>query len=71
MTKPIADAVAEMSRRIQKIETKRVLRNRSERSRLAPESQPIQDAIDAVLFWCYGLSEDEARYIEKRLEEML
>ncbi len=60
-----------MSRRIQKIETKRVLKNRSEQSSLAPESQPIQDAIDAVLFRFYGLSEDEARYIEKRVEEML
>ena len=71
MPKPVTDAVAEMSRRIQKIETKRVLKNRSERSRLAPESQPIQDAIDAVLFRCYGLSQDEAHYIEKRLDEML
>lgn len=71
MPKPVADAVAELSRRIQKIEAKRVLKNRSERSRLAPESQPIQDAIDAVLFRCYGLCEDETRYIEKRLEEML
>jgi hypothetical protein len=71
MPKPVADALAEMSRRIQEIEAKRVLKNRSERSRLAPESQPIQDAIEAVLFRCYGLSEEEGRYIEKRLEEML
>ena len=60
-----------MSRRIQGIEGKRVLKNRSERSRLAPESQPIQDAIDAVLFRCYGLTEDEGRYITRRLGEML
>jgi hypothetical protein len=60
-----------MSRRIQGIEAKRVLKNRSERSRLAPESQPIQDAIDAVLFRCYGLTEDEGRYITRRLGEML
>lgn len=71
MPKPVADAVAELSRRIQKIEAKRVLKNRSERSRLAPDSQPIQDVTDAVLFRCYGLSEQEALYIEKRLEEML
>ena len=71
MPTSVADALAEMSRRIQEIEAKRVLKNRSERSRLAPESQPIQDAIDAVLFHCYGLSENDARYIEKRLEEML
>jgi len=40
-------------------------------TRLAPESQPIQAAIDAVLFQCYGLSEDDAKYIEKRRDEML
>lgn len=67
----MADTLAEMSRRIQEIEAKRVLKNRSDRSRLAPESQPIQNAIDAVLFHCYGLSDDEAQYMEKRLEEML
>lgn len=71
MPKPVADALTKVSRLIQRIETKRVLKNRSERSRLAPESQPIQDAIDAVLFRCYGLSDDDAKYIEKRLEEML
>ena len=60
-----------MSRRVQKIEAKRVLKNRSERSHLAPESQPIQDAIDAVLFRCYGLSDDDGLYIESRLKEML
>jgi len=68
---PVAEALAEMSRRIQEIESKRVLKSRSERSHLAAESQPIQDAIDAVLFRCYGLSDDDARYIEARLKEML
>jgi len=67
----VAKALTEMSRQIQEIEAKRVLKNRSERAQLAPESQPIQDVIDAVLFRCYGLSEDDAKYIEKRLEEML
>lgn len=71
MPKDVADALTEMSRRIHEIEAKRVLKNRSERSQLAPESQPIQDAIDAVLFRCYGLSEDAAKYVHKRLEEML
>ena len=71
MPPPVAEALAAMSRRIQEIEAKRVLKTRAERSRLAPESQPIQDAIDRVLFRCYGLSEDEAQYVEKRLEEML
>jgi hypothetical protein len=71
MPKPVAEALAEMSRRIQEIEAQRVLKNRSERSKLAPESQPIQDAIDAVLFRCYGLSEDETAYLTQRLQEML
>jgi hypothetical protein len=67
----VAGAVIEMSRRIQEIETQRVLKNRSERSSLSPESQPIQDAIDAVLFKCYGLSDDDAEYVKERLKEML
>lgn len=71
MPKPVAEALSEMSRAIQQIESKRVLANRSERSRLAPDSQPIQDAIDKVLFRCYGLSDDDAEYINKRLKEML
>ena len=67
----VGNALAEMSRRIQAIEGKRVLKNRSERSHLAPASQPIQKAIDAVLFRCYGLSDTEARYVQSRLKEML
>lgn len=43
----------------------------NQQHRLAPESQPIQEAIDAVLFRCYGLSEDDAHYVERRLKEML
>jgi len=71
MPKDVAEALAEMSRRIQKIEAKRKLKGRSERSSLAPESQPIQDAIDRVLFRCYGLSDDDADYVKRRLKEML
>jgi len=37
--------------------------NHSGRSHLAPESQPIQDAIDALLFRCYGLSDDDPKYV--------
>ena len=71
MPKSVTDAIAKMSKRIQEIESNRIPMTRSERSRLAPASQPIQDAIDRVLFHCYGLSEDDAQYIEKRLTEML
>jgi hypothetical protein len=67
----VADALAEMSRRIQQVERNRVLKSRSARSRLAPEAQPIQDAIDAVLFKCYGLTPEEGDYISRRLEKML
>lgn len=71
MLAEVAEALAAMSRRIYEIEAGRVLKNRSERSRLAPECQPIQDAIYAVLFRCYGLSDDDAQYVERRLKEML
>ena len=71
MPKPVADALASMSRQIQDIEANRVLKSRAERSRLTLNSQPIQDTIDAILFRCYGLSKDEADYITRRLEEML
>ena len=67
----VAESLAMMSMEVQKIESERILSARSERSRLASESQPIQDALDRVLFHCYGLSEDDAQYIKKRLTEML
>jgi len=60
-----------MCRGIQEVEGKWVLRNRSERSSLARESQVVQDAIDAVLSHYHGLSDDEARYVIRRLGEML
>jgi hypothetical protein len=71
MPSTVAYAVIAMSRTIQAIEAERILANRSQRSMLAPESQAIQDVIDAVLFRCYGLSDDDAAYIEERLKEML
>jgi hypothetical protein len=67
----VAEALADLSRRIQKIEAERELENRAERSRLAPYSQSIQDVTDAVLFKCYGVSDDDAAYVEARLQEML
>ena len=67
----VAQAIERMSSRVRSIESSRTLRSRGERSHLAPESQPIQDAIDRVLFRCYGLSDDDAQYIETRLTEML
>ena len=67
----VATVLTRMCRRIQQIEARRTLRSRAERSHLAPDSQPIQDVIDKVLFRYYGLSDDDAEYIEKRLTEML
>jgi len=71
MPTPVGESLAEMSRCIQEIESKRVLRSRSARSHLAPEAQLIQDVIDPVLFRCYGLSDEEGDYINRRLGEML
>jgi hypothetical protein len=62
-----------------------VLKSRSERSHLAPESRSagwrvfdpparrrrVQDAIDRVLFRSYGLSDEDGRTISLRLKEML
>ena len=67
----VALAIEEMCCRVREIEAARTLDSRNERSHLASESQPIQDAIDKVLFHCYGLSKDDASYIESRLQEML
>ncbi len=71
MPMQVADVLSELSRRIQVIEGERELSRRSERAYLAPESQEIQDVIDAVLFRCYGLTQNEAEYVEHRLKEML
>ena len=71
LPKGVASVLEGMSSKIQAIESSRTLNSRADRSRLASESQPIQDAIDKVLFHSFGLSEDDARYIEQRLTEML
>ena len=67
----VMQEIANFSRAIQKIESLRVLQARSERSRLAPDSQRIQDAIDQVLFHYLGLAVEDATYIHTRLTEML
>ena len=61
----------EMCKRIIDIERRRTLRNRSERAMLDKESEKLQDIIDAVFFTCYGLTGQEANYVDKRLQEML
>ena len=71
MSQWVSVVLCELCWHIRKIEGARVLRNRQERSRLDPQSQPIQDVIDSVLFKCYGLSEEDGEYIRTRLGEML
>lgn len=71
MLRDVAGAVVALSKRIQKIEDRRVLASRADRSQLAPESAPIQGVIDSVLFRCFGISAEEGRYILQRLKEML
>jgi type I restriction-modification system DNA methylase subunit len=67
----VYEALLSLCARIEKIENRRVLTKRSERSHLSSQSQPIQDVIDAVLFQYYGLSPEEGTFIEGRLREML
>ncbi len=67
----VAHILERMSQNIQDIESSRTLASRADRSSLAPESQLIQDAIDRVLFHSFGLTGDDARYIEERLTVML
>lgn len=64
-------AIEQMCRRICEIEAQRQLSNRSDRSHLAEESQPIQDTIDHIMFACIGLSQEEGRFVDARLREML
>lgn len=71
MPDDVATAISALSQRIQKIESKRRLSGRNERSRLADDSIPIQQVIDSLLFKCFGLSGNEANHIKGRLEEML
>ena len=67
----VAAAIEAMSKRIQDIEARRKLAGRADRSSLDTESQPIQEVINKVLFRYYGLSENDAQYIEERLGDML
>ncbi len=71
MPKFAALAVEQMCRRIREIEEQRRLTNKSGRSHLADESQPIQDTIDQIIFACLGLSREEASFVDARLREML
>ena len=71
MPKYVMHAIEEMCRAIRHYEAKRHLLNRSERSQLSEESEPIQCAIDRLFFRCFGLSHDQTQHIEDRLMVML
>lgn len=67
----VADLVSWLVGRIVEIEERRKLSSRSDRARLDPESEPLQHLIDHTLYSCFGLAEEEGRYIEQRLKEMM
>ncbi len=67
----VCNILISLCKKVQEVESKRLMKSRSERSRLDERSQKIQNIIDSTLSKTYGLSENEASYIEKRLTEML
>lgn len=71
MPSEIRDILCWLSKRIQEIEARRTLRVRSERAELGYEGQQLQDVIDSILVRYYGLSREEAQYLQARLSEML
>lgn len=71
MRTDVADGMVQMCQEIQRLEAARALQARTERSHLGHESQPIQEALDRLLNQCFGLTEEDGRYIAQRLEEML
>jgi hypothetical protein len=71
MARYCIDGIGEMCRCIKKLESKRELQGRWERSELSAESEVIQGALDRLLFRCFGLNDDEQKFINDRLKEML
>ncbi len=59
-------SVCYLVNQITSIEEKRGDIARSDRSALAPEAQPYQDLIDRILYRMAGLTDDDARGLEKR-----
>lgn len=67
----IMTSILRLVSEIARIETARGDIPRFERSALAPEAQPYQDLIDRILYRMAGLTDAEAKGLEKRLEAML
>lgn len=64
-------SIAHTARRIVDIEEGRGSITRSERAKLAPQAQPLQDLIDALFYSMAGLSSKDVAGLEQRLEKML
>jgi len=71
MARYCVEGIVEMCKCIKKIESKRQLQGRWERSELSSESEVIQEALDQLFFRCFGLNVDEQEFIGARLKEML
>jgi hypothetical protein len=67
----VRSAIEVMCCTVQKYESSRRLRNRSERSHLSEESQTIQEAVDTLICRHFGISDADASYVATRLREML
>jgi hypothetical protein len=68
----LASILSDASSAIAQIECSRTPDlSRFARSALATEAQPIQDAVDKILFAIAGLSESESNGLQERLENML
>lgn len=67
----VADTIIAAAGSICDIEAAREHVSRHDRSRLAPDAQPYQDLIDLLLYRMAGLTDDEQRGLERRLDEML
>ncbi|HEX8342265.1 MAG TPA: DNA methyltransferase [Tepidisphaeraceae bacterium] len=63
--------ICEATDRVVAIETARGAVTKKDRSALAKQSQPYQDFLDRVFFRLAGITDDEARALEKRLSKML
>jgi hypothetical protein len=67
----VMTAMASLVERIMAIEHGRGEIARTARSALAPAAQPLQDLLDRIIFRMAGLSDDEAVWLQQRLQRML
>ncbi|MGA3133279.1 MAG: DNA methyltransferase [Terracidiphilus sp.] len=70
-TQTTAEVLALSASRIRIIEKRRQLKNRSERSTLAPDGESIQTIINSCLFQMAGFSTVESKNLQKRMKALL